>query len=79
MDEKLIRTTALNAGDDALVSAMTLLARLMAPYVKDGGGLIDDLRRGYSELARLTSEGEVGRNVYIALAESLPSSSAGHA
>lgn len=78
MDERLIRTAPLNSGDDALVSAMTMLARLLAMHVEDGDSLIDDLRQGYSDLARLTSEGAVGRNVYIALAERLPTPSAGH-
>lgn len=66
------RTAPLNSGDDALVTALTVLARVTAQHVANADDFIEDLRHSYWALAEQTQEGPVGRNVYIALAELLP-------
>lgn len=69
---ELKRTTFLNSGDEALVTALTLITRVAAQHMDDGEDFIEDLRRNYRLLAQHTHEGAVARNVYTALAQQLP-------
>lgn len=66
------RTSTLNAGDEAMTTAIAALARVLAEHMEDGAPFIARLRAVWLDLARQTTEGPVGRNVYIALAQLLP-------
>ncbi len=66
------RTATLNQGDEALTTGVGAMARLLAQHMDNGDQFIADLRELWHQLARLTPEGAVGRNVYIALADALP-------
>lgn len=63
------RTANLNEGDEAMTLAIGALARVVAEFMDDGDEFMVRIRRVWADLARQTQEGEVARNVYIALSQ----------
>ena len=73
MEEEFVPAarSALNLGDDALVDAMTMFARIVAMHMEDGEPFIADLRDGYLQLAKRQAGNPIHRSIHMALAHAL--------